>query len=243
MNFNDWVKTFENRPPEHLRNLINAIDTLEKDIDIKREFDDIGLFSGFSIRSAAKEVLKKKEELFIKTVAQRVYTMAIARIVEEYPQVNPAVITSPVTFSKVLGWIQEFKTNDSILDTAGAIIDTVIDDTHFYYPGLKSKFIEEADLEPGADESECSILYGESYYSLEDGIISVLTVAHENKALVLPTDNEKVQTTPYLWDCECKDKFVHSKGQQVCFKCNTVAKDQPDSRVNEVVSAKLKGEI
>ncbi len=242
MNYDDWVRTFENRTSEHLRNLINAIETLEKDTDIKREFEAIGLFAGFSIRSAAKEALKKKEEEFDKTVAQRVYTMAVARIVEEYPQINPTMITCPVAFGKVHGWVKELKTNDEILDTAGAIIDAVIDDTHEHCPGLTSKFIKEADLKPGADESECSILYGDSYYSLEDAIIEVLTIAFEKRDLALTYDNE-TQTTPFYWDCECKKKFIHPKAQKVCFACNAVAADQPDSRVYEVVSAKLKGEI
>jgi hypothetical protein len=60
MNYNDWVKTFENRTPEHLRGIVNAIDTLERDADILREFDGSGLFTGFCIRRAAKEALKKK---------------------------------------------------------------------------------------------------------------------------------------------------------------------------------------
>ncbi len=242
MNYNNWVEAFKNRTPEQLRGLINAIDTLEKDTDIKREFSDMGLFAGFSIRSAAKEVLKKMEEEFDKTVAQRVYTMAVARIVEEYPQINPSMITCPVAFGKVQRWIKELKTSDEILDTAGAIIDAVIDDTHEHCPGLTSKFIKEADLKPGADESECSILYGDSYYSLEDSIIEVLTIAFEKKDLALTYDNQP-QTTPFYWDCECKDKFIHPKAQKVCFACNAVAADQPDSRVSEVVSAKLKGEI
>ena len=245
MNYDDWVKTFENRTPEHLRDLINAIDTLEKDTDISREFDDIGLFagcSGCSVRGAAKEVLEKMDEQFTKTVAQRVYTITIARIAEEYSQINPMMITRPVTFNKVLKWIKEIKTNDSILDTAGAIIDAVIDDTHEHCPGLTSKFIKEADLEPGADESECSILYGSSYYSLEDSLIEVLTIAFENKDLALTYDSQ-TQTTPFFWDCECKDKFIHPKAQKVCFACNAVAADQPDSRVYEVINARLKGEI
>lgn len=243
MNYNDWVRTFENRTPEHLTGIINAVDTLEKDIDIRREFDDLGLFAGFSIRNAAKEVLRKKEEQFTKTVAQRVYTMTIATIAEEYSQVNPAVVTCPVTFRKVLEWIQELKTNDSILDVAGAIIDAVIDDAHLYYLDLKSKFVEDAELEPGADESQCSILYGDSYYSLEDAIVDVLTVAYKNKALVLPTNDDDVQTTPYFWDCECKDKFIRPKSVDMCIACGAASGNQPDSRVSEVVSAKLKGEI
>ena len=60
MNYSDWVNTFKNRTPEQLRELINAINVLEKDVDINREFDDAGLFagsSGCSIRGAAKEAL------------------------------------------------------------------------------------------------------------------------------------------------------------------------------------------
>ncbi len=242
MNYNEWVEAFKNRTPEHLANLINAIDTLEKDTDIKREFSDMGLFTGFSLRNAAKEALMEKEEQFLKAVARRVYTMAIIRIAEEYPQVNPAEITCPVTYRKVIEWIKDIKTNDSTLDTAGAIIDAVIDDTHIYYPDLKSKFIKDADVRPGADESECSILYGESYYSLEDGIVNVLAVSRENKALVLATD-EDVPTTSYFWDCECKDKFIRPKSVDTCLTCGAASVNQPDSRVAEVVEAKLKGEI
>ncbi len=242
MNYNDWVKTFENRTPEHLAGIINAVDTLEKDVDIRREFDDLGLFAGFSIRNAAKEVLKKKEEQFIKAVAQRVYTMVIARIAEEYSQINPSEITCSVTFRKVLEWIKELKTTDSILDVAGAIIDVVIDDAHLYYPDLKSKFIEDAELEPGADESECSILYGESYYSLEDSIVEVLSVAFERKSLDMVADG-KPQKTPHFWDCYCDSQHIHPRAVDRCPVCSELQDDKPDSYIDEVVSAKLKGEI
>ncbi len=243
MNYNDWVRVFKNRTPEHLANIINAIDTLEKDTDINREFSDIGLFSGFSLRSAAREALREKEEHFMKTVARHVYTMTIIRIAEEYPQVNPAQITCPVTYRKVLEWIKNIKTNDSILDTAGAIIDAVIDDTHIYYPDMKSKFIKNADVKSGADESECSILYGESYYFLEDDVVNVLTATRENKDLVLPTDDKNTPTTPYFWNCKCKDKFIRPKSVDTCLACGAASVNQPDSRIEEVVSAKLKGEI
>lgn len=245
MNYNDWVRTLENRTPGHLAGIVSAIDTLEKDVDIKREFGDLGLFAGFSLKNAAREALGKKKEQVAMTVAQRVYTMTVARIVAEYPQVNPAVITCPVTFRKVLEWIKGIKTDNSILDVAGAIIDTVIDDIHIYYHDLKSKFIKEADLDPDADESECSILYGDSYYSLEDSIREMLTVFFESGALMGANDgNESATlTTSFFWDCECKDNFIHPNSKRVCFDCNSVASDQPDSRVSEVVCAKLKGDI
>lgn len=240
MNYGDWVKAFENMTSGQLRDIVNALDTLEKNVYIKREFDDMGLFGGFSIRSAAKEVLRKQEEEFTKQVAQRAYTMAVTRIVEEYSQVNPAVITCPVTFRKVQEWIQGIKTNDSILDVVGAIIDVVIDDTHLYYPDLKSKFIKEAGLDMGADESECSILYGESYYSLEDSIVEVLAIAYQKTDMALTYDSQE-QTTPYFWDCNCGSKFIHQKDKKVCFDCNAVASGQPNSRVGEVVNARLRG--
>lgn len=240
MNYNDWVQKFEGRTPEHLRGIIDAIDTMEKDADINREFDDLGIFAGFSIRGAAKEALKKKECQFMRMTAQRVYTMAVARIAEEYQQVNPAVITCPVTFRKVQEWVKEIKSSDSILDVAGAIIDTVIDDTHLYYRNLASKFADGAGLD-GVNESECSILYGETYYSLEDDIVNILIAAYELESMGTVGDDE-ARTTPYFWDCGCQTRFIHPKDQRVCFGCSTAASDQPDSRISEVVSAKL-GEV
>lgn len=50
---------------------------------------------------------------------------------------------------------------------------------------------------------------------------------------------ETVETTEKYWDCECKKNFIHPKSQQVCFKCNAVAGDQPDSRINEVLAQGL----
>ena len=61
MNYEDWVKTFKNRTPEQLANIINAIDVLVQDTDIKREFSGTGLFGGFCIMSAAREALEEKK--------------------------------------------------------------------------------------------------------------------------------------------------------------------------------------
>ena len=74
-------------------------------------------------------------------------------------------------------------------------------------------------------------------------IIGNHTSAYKNKALVLPTNDDEVQTTPYFWDCECEDKFIHPKSVDMCLACGAASGNQPDSRVSEVVSAKLKGEI
>src|SRR4030066_185959 len=40
MNYGDWVNTFKNRTPEQLRELINAINVLEKDVDVNGEWDE-----------------------------------------------------------------------------------------------------------------------------------------------------------------------------------------------------------
>lgn len=245
MNYNDWVDTFKNRTPEHLRGIVNAIDTLEKDPDIRRDFDDLGIFAGFCIRGAAKEALKKKEEQFIRVVAQRVYETVIARIVEEYPQVDPAVITCPVTFQKLLEWIPEIvvDTECHILDAAGTIIDIVIDDVHLYYPDLISKFIEEAEVDQGADESECSVLNGESYYTLEDDIVNILLSTNEQGSLDMVGEEEVIRTSYFWGGCDCGDEVVHPKGLQTCPKCGMMAASRPDARVDDVVNAKLRGEI
>lgn len=50
--------------------------------------------------------------------------------------------------------------------------------------------------------------------------------------------NEKtndVKTTEKYWDCGCKDNFIHPKTQNQCKICGTVAEEQSDSRVNEVL--------
>ena len=49
----------------------------------------------------------------------------------------------------------------------------------------------------------------------------------------------EIDTTEKYWDCECKENYIHPNSQKVCFKCNTVATDQPDSRVDEVLSQGL----
>ncbi len=43
------------------------------------------------------------------------------------------------------------------------------------------------------------------------------------------------KTTEFFWDCECETNYIHPKTQKVCFDCNAIASEQPDSRVDEVV--------
>jgi len=49
----------------------------------------------------------------------------------------------------------------------------------------------------------------------------------------------EIETTEKYWDCECEDNYIHPKSQKACFKCNTIAAGQPDSRVEEVLSQGL----
>lgn len=42
-------------------------------------------------------------------------------------------------------------------------------------------------------------------------------------------------TTPLYWDCECEENYIHPKTETSCPICRTVASDQPDSLVDEVV--------
>lgn len=242
MNYDDWMKVFGNRTPEQLTGIVNAIDILEKDENIRYEFDGCGLFDGFSIRSAAREALKIKEEQRIKGAAEVIYITSIAWIAEDYPDMNPAMITRPETLEKIIEWIRDIKTNDSTLDTAGAIIDTVIDDVHVAYQELKSKYIGEAGLAPGADESECSILYGDAYYSLEDNIQGMLVTAFNGGNPAYP-ENNSIMTTAHFWDCECDTNYIHPRTVDTCAMCNVSQDDKPDSRIDDVVIAKLKGEI
>lgn len=51
----------------------------------------------------------------------------------------------------------------------------------------------------------------------------------------METIKSDVGTTEKYWDCECGDNYIHPKTQKVCFKCNAVAAEQPDSRIKEVL--------
>jgi hypothetical protein len=44
-------------------------------------------------------------------------------------------------------------------------------------------------------------------------------------------------TTPEYWDCECEENYIHPKSQKKCHICNTFSKDQPDSRISEVIDS------
>ena len=41
-------------------------------------------------------------------------------------------------------------------------------------------------------------------------------------------------TTPDFWDCECSEKFIHSRQVERCAHCGAHRDEQPDSRLFEV---------
>jgi hypothetical protein len=49
-------------------------------------------------------------------------------------------------------------------------------------------------------------------------------------------ETNEIKTTEKYWDCECKDNFIHPKTQSQCNICGALAEEQPDSRINEVVT-------
>jgi hypothetical protein len=51
------------------------------------------------------------------------------------------------------------------------------------------------------------------------------------------TITDDCRTTPFYWDCECKENYTHPKGIiNECSKCGTTHEEQPDSRLNEVIA-------
>jgi hypothetical protein len=46
-------------------------------------------------------------------------------------------------------------------------------------------------------------------------------------------------TTVHYWDCECDKNYIHPKSLQECDVCKAKQEDSPDSRVFEVIEAKL----
>lgn len=51
---------------------------------------------------------------------------------------------------------------------------------------------------------------------------------------------DRIVTTPYFWDCECKMDYIHPQTDNFCPKCATSAEEQPDSRLDEVVGFLLR---
>ena len=41
-------------------------------------------------------------------------------------------------------------------------------------------------------------------------------------------------TTPYYWDCNCDDNYIHAKSQVKCWRCGVSKNESPDSHILEV---------
>lgn len=65
-------------------------------------------------------------------------------------------------------------------------------------------------------------------------ILKNLGASKEERMKIL--HDQDIVTTDQYWDCECLKNFIHPKSQKTCFKCCTRADEQPDSRVNEVLT-------
>ncbi len=68
-------------------------------------------------------------------------------------------------------------------------------------------------------------------------ILKNLGISKEGLRMVL--EHEGILTTSNYWDCECLVSFIHPRVQNKCPKCGAFAKEQPDSRVSEVLAAGL----
>lgn len=44
-----------------------------------------------------------------------------------------------------------------------------------------------------------------------------------------------IKTTPFYWDCECKEDYIHPATEDVCDRCFAEQDNQPESRVDEIV--------
>ncbi len=47
--------------------------------------------------------------------------------------------------------------------------------------------------------------------------------------------SSKVVTTPFFWDCDCENDYIHPKSVVVCNFCHAWEEESPDSRLNEVM--------
>lgn len=50
---------------------------------------------------------------------------------------------------------------------------------------------------------------------------------------------KRVLTTVEYWDCECHKNFIHPRAQKMCYECGAIEEEQPDSRIVEVMNARL----
>jgi hypothetical protein len=48
-------------------------------------------------------------------------------------------------------------------------------------------------------------------------------------------NNDILFSTPLFWDCECGDRYIHPRAENVCPSCGAEAQNQPNSRVDAVL--------
>ncbi len=63
-------------------------------------------------------------------------------------------------------------------------------------------------------------------------------------AKILEEMHQNCITTPNYWECDCDDKYIHSKedNDMMCFKCNSNEEDYPDARLHDVLVNMRDGE-
>jgi hypothetical protein len=54
--------------------------------------------------------------------------------------------------------------------------------------------------------------------------------------------DQNCDTTYHYWECDCKDKYIHSKTKDKCEACGCTADDSSDARISDVVRNMMKGE-
>ncbi len=65
-------------------------------------------------------------------------------------------------------------------------------------------------------------------------ILKHLGVSRKERMKIL--ESRGILTTEKYWDCECLKNFIHPKSQCRCDICGTIAEEQPDSRISEVLA-------
>ena len=46
----------------------------------------------------------------------------------------------------------------------------------------------------------------------------------------------KLITVSEFWNCECEKEYIQHKSRRICFTCGQTQNDQPDSRLDEVIT-------
>lgn len=76
--------------------------------------------------------------------------------------------------------------------------------------------------------------------SQDAALCELLKLPHK----MLEEMHQNCTTTPNYWECDCDDKYIHSKedNDMMCFKCNSNEEDYPDARLHDVLVNMRDGE-